>query len=96
MRFKALEIALSRQPIEASRKFDSIQDMYAINVFNDDAMQSHLDKDTYKSLKKSIHDGTKISRSTATQIATGMKSWAMAKGVTHYTALVSTINWNYG
>ena len=85
MRFKALEIALSRQPIEASRKFDSIQDMYAINVFNDDAMQSHLDKDTYKSLKKSIHDGTKISRSTATQIATGMKSWAMAKGVTHYT-----------
>ncbi|MCO4819679.1 MAG: glutamine synthetase III [Bacteroidetes bacterium] len=85
MRFKALEIALSRQPIEASRKFDSIQDMYAINVFNDDAMQSHLDKDTYKSLKKSVHDGTKISRSAATQIATGMKSWAMAKGVTHYT-----------
>jgi len=85
MRFKALEIALSRQPIKATRKYDSIQEMYAINVFNDDAMQSHLDKDTYKSLKKSIEEGTKISRSTATQIANGMKSWAMAKGVTHYT-----------
>ncbi|MFT5480981.1 MAG: glutamine synthetase [bacterium] len=85
MRFKALEIALSRQPIQAHREFDSIQEMYACNVFNDDAMQSYLDKDTHKSLKKSMREGTKINRTTATQIASGMKSWAMEKGVTHYT-----------
>lgn len=85
MRFKALEIALSRQPIEVSKEFSRVQDMYACNVFNDDAMQSYLDKDTYKSLKKSIKEGTKINRIMATQIASGMKAWAMDKGVTHYT-----------
>jgi glutamine synthetase len=85
MRFKALELALSRQPIQVPKEFATIQDMYACNVFNDDAMQSFLDKDTYKSLKKSVKEGTKISRSTATQIASGMKSWAIEKGVTHYT-----------
>ncbi len=85
MRFKALEIALSRQPIEVSKEFSRVQDMYACNVFNDDAMQSYLDKDTYKSIKKAIKDGTKINRTMATQIASGMKAWAMEKGVTHYT-----------
>jgi len=48
-------------------------------------MQANLDKDTYKSLKASIKDGTKISRETASQIALGMKAWAMDRGVTHYT-----------
>lgn len=85
MRFKALEIAQSRTPIKVKNDFNSIQDMFACNVFNDDAMQSHLDKDTYKSLKRAIKDGTKISRETASQIAVGMKSWAMEHGVTHYT-----------
>ncbi len=85
MRFKALEIALSREPIKVKNDFSNIQDMYACNVFNDDSMQTYLDKDTYKSLKASIKNGTKISREMASQIAVGMKAWAMERGVTHYT-----------
>ncbi len=85
MRFKALEIALSRKSIKVKNEFSSVQEMYACNVFNDDSMQTYLDKDTYKSLKAAIKDGTKISRSMASQIALGMKTWAMERGVTHYT-----------
>lgn len=85
MRFKALEIAQSRQPVKVTNNFSNIQEMYASNVFNDDSMQSHLDRDTYKALKSAIKNGTRISRETAAQIAAGMKSWAMSKGVTHYT-----------
>ncbi|MFT5724345.1 MAG: glutamine synthetase [Bacteroidia bacterium] len=85
MRFKALELALSRKSVEVPKEFANVQEMYACNVFNDDTMLSYLDKDTYKSLKKSIKEGKKISRETATQIANGMKAWSMEKGVTHYT-----------
>jgi glutamine synthetase len=59
--------------------------MYACNVFNDESMQTYLDKETYKSLKASIKNRTKISREMASQIAVGMKAWAMERGVTHYT-----------
>ncbi|MBO6515371.1 MAG: glutamine synthetase III [Bacteroidia bacterium] len=85
MRFKALEIAQSRNAVKVTNDFSTIQEMYACNVFNDESMQTYLDKETYKSLKASIKDGTKISRETASQIAVGMKAWAMERGVSHYT-----------
>ena len=34
---------------------------------------------------RAINKGDKINRSIADQIASSMKEWAMAKGVTHYT-----------
>lgn len=85
MRFKALEIAQSRQPVKVSHKFSNIQEMYACNVFDDESMQAYLDKDTYKALKAAVSSGTKIGREMASQIAVGMKAWAMERGVTHYT-----------
>jgi len=85
MRFKALEFALSRQPIKVNREHNSVQELFASNVFNDDAMQTYLDKDTYKALKSAAENGTKISREIASQVAVGMKAWALEHGVTHYT-----------
>ncbi|MCB9262310.1 MAG: glutamine synthetase III [Flavobacteriales bacterium] len=85
MRFKALEIAQSRKPVKVKNPFKNVQEMYACNVFNEDAMQKYLDKETYSALKKAKRDGIKISRSVASQIATGMKNWAMERGVSHYT-----------
>src|SRR5690606_11231278 len=44
----------------------------------------YLSEDAYKSLVTSVKSGTKIDRKMAGQIAAGMKTWAMDKGVSHY------------
>ena len=44
-----------------------------------------LSDDAYKSLTASIKDAKKIDRAVASQIATGIRSWAESKGVTHFT-----------
>lgn len=80
-----MEIAQSRIPYKSSHKHQPIQDLFACNVFNDETMQRYLDKDTYKAIKGAIQDHTKIDREVASQIAVGMKAWAMERGVTHYT-----------
>lgn len=85
MRFKALEIAQSRKPVKVHTDHQSIQELYASNVFNDDAMQKYLDKSAYKAIKNAAKSGEKIKREMASQIAMGMKAWAMERGVTHYT-----------
>ena len=54
-------------------------------VFNESVMQSRLPKDTYKSLKKTLHTGVPLDLSIANVIATVMKEWAIEKGATHYT-----------
>tara|TARA_Y100000385_G_scaffold83367_1_gene85455 strand:- start:7714 stop:9864 length:2151 start_codon:yes stop_codon:yes gene_type:complete len=58
---------------------------YGSNVFGNAAMRSSLPKATYKNLATAIEKNQTISRDIADQIATAMKEWAMAKGVTHYT-----------
>ncbi|MBI1307819.1 MAG: glutamine synthetase type III [Bacteroidetes bacterium] len=85
MRFKALEIAQSRQPFQPVKQEKSVQELYASNVFNDEAMQKYLDKESYKAIKNAIRNGSKINREVASHIAAGMKAWAMERGVTHYT-----------
>ncbi|MFT5157833.1 MAG: glutamine synthetase, partial [Bacteroidia bacterium] len=85
MRRKALEIVQSRKPVKVSNHFQSIQDLYSSNVFNDEAMVKYLEKEALKAVNNAINNRTKITRETASQVAMGMKSWAMEKGVTHYT-----------
>ena len=48
-------------------------------------MRQFLTKEAFNSLMRAIDKGDKINRSIADQIASSMKDWAMAKGVTHYT-----------
>jgi glutamine synthetase len=58
---------------------------YGSNVFNTRAMREYLSEEAFKSLAGSIKSGSKIDRKMAGQIAAGMKTWAMDKGVSHYT-----------
>jgi glutamine synthetase len=84
LRFRALQDASSRKPVkfeESGRK--SI--LFGSNVFNDKAMKQYLTSDAYKGVKDAVLHGTKIDRKLADYIAMGMKEWAIAKGVTHYT-----------
>ena len=63
----------------------AVNALFGSMVFNEGVMQSRLPKDTYKSLKKTIHTGVPLDISIANVIATVMKEWAIEKGATHYT-----------
>jgi len=84
LRFQALKEASNRTNI----KFEEINKksiIFASNVFNDKAMKQFLTSDAHKAVKDAVQFGTKIDRRLADYIAMGMKEWALAKGVTHYT-----------
>ncbi|HXX59081.1 MAG TPA: glutamine synthetase III, partial [Dehalococcoidales bacterium] len=62
-----------------------VVDVYGSNVFNDAVMRQILPKDTYKSLRKTIEEGTPLDPQVAEVVASIMKDWAIAKGATHFT-----------
>ncbi|KVV14038.1 glutamine synthetase III [Flavobacterium sp. TMP13] len=84
LRFQALREASNRTPVQ----FEEIgkkSELFGSNVFNEKTMKQYLTSDAFKGVRDSIRHGSKIDRKLADYIAMGMKEWAMAKGVTHYT-----------
>ena len=59
--------------------------VFGSNVFNDSVMRESLPKPTYKSLRKTIEEGTPLDPAVAEVVAAAMKDWAVAKGATHFT-----------
>ena len=84
-RFKALELAQSRQPIHVKIPTEKVTDYYGSNTFNDEVMRSLLSPEAYTKITNAIEDGKKIDREAADEVAAAMKSWALSKGATHYT-----------
>ena len=64
---------------------ETVRDIFACYVFNDEVMKERLPKSTYKKLKSTIEEGTTLDRSIASVVANAMKDWALSKGATHYT-----------
>lgn len=84
LRFNAIN-NLSSNPditVEGSAKVTGI---FGSNVFNLKIAREFLSDEAYKSLQASIKAGQKIDRAVANQIANGIRAWAEAKGVTHFT-----------
>jgi glutamine synthetase len=63
----------------------ALKDIYGSNVFNDAVMRQSLPKETYKSLRKTIEDGSPLDPQVAEVVASVMKDWAISKGATHFT-----------
>lgn len=84
-RFKALELAQSRQPIHVKIPTEKVTDYYGSNTFNDEVMRSLLSPEAYAKITNAIEDGKKIDREAADEVAAAMKSWALSRGATHYT-----------
>ena len=84
LRFHALKQSLDRLPIPITGEVKQ-SDIFGANVFGFKTMRQFLTKEAFSSLMRAIDKGDKINRSIADQIASSMKDWAMAKGVTHYT-----------
>lgn len=85
LRFKALESVYTRRPVEANAPSEKISDFFASNVFGKKAMRQFLPDDVYKQVMEAIDKGVQLDRKVADHVASGMKAWAMSKGVTHYT-----------
>jgi len=84
LRFQALKETLNRKPVKIDET-DRRSELFGRNVFNETVMRQFLTKEAYQSVKDATLKGTKISRGVADHISTGMKEWAISKGVTHYT-----------
>ena len=84
LRFRAVEDSFNRKPIEV-HELERRSAIFEKNVFNEAAMRQYLTKDSYKSVKDAIENGSKIERHVADHVSTGMKEWAITKGATHYT-----------
>ena len=84
LRFQAINDLTKdcEKPKESSTKITAI---FGENVFTLKKAREFLSDDAYKSLVGSIRGGKKIDRSMSNQIASGLRSWAEGKGVTHFT-----------
>ncbi|MFT5238881.1 MAG: glutamine synthetase [Flavobacteriaceae bacterium] len=84
LRFHAIKESLNHKPIKVDEPARR-SEIFGENVFNQQSMRQFLTKNSYASVMSAIDHGTKIDRQMADQISTGMKEWAISKGVTHYT-----------
>lgn len=85
LRLKALEQTMNRVPEEVKTSSHRISDYYGDLVFNKKAMRQFLSEGAFKSVTQAINHGSSLDRKVADLVASGMKSWAMSKGATHYT-----------
>jgi len=53
-------------------------------TFSKSVMSDYLSREAFKAVQAAIDQGIKIERRIADQIASGMKSWAISKGATHF------------
>ncbi len=84
LRFHAVENLTSNSTIEVASS-PKITAIFGSNVFTLKVAREFLSDEAYKSLVSSIKSGQKIDRDIASQIASGIRSWAESKGVTHFT-----------
>lgn len=83
LRFNAIQ-KLSTTVEKKVDNFGKITSIFGSNVFNLKTARAFLSDEAYKSLIASINASQKIDRSMANQIANGIRAWAEAKGVTHF------------
>lgn len=85
LRFKAINhlSGLGKEIIiEGNQKITSI---FGENVFTLKTAREYLSDEAYKSLVAAIRTGKKIDRTMGNHIGAGLRHWAEAKGVTHFT-----------
>lgn len=71
--------------IERKNERASVADIYGINVFGLKNMRNFLSEKAYRSLVSTIREAKSIDPGIADEVADAMKSWAVAKGATHFT-----------
>ena len=85
LRFKVVEEAFKKRPIEAKKPLERPSEYFAKYVFNREKMFKYLPLNTYTQLLESIEQGSSLPLEVANEVAKGMKKWAMEMGATHCT-----------
>ncbi len=85
IRFSALNTTYNRKPIHYDPGHQRISEIFGEFVFNKNTMREYMTPEAFKSVEGAMDRGAKIDRTIADQVASGMKSWAISKGATHYT-----------
>ncbi|TPG65785.1 glutamine synthetase III, partial [Hymenobacter nivis] len=85
LRFKALELVDLRQPVVIKPEKARRSESFGQNVFNLEAMRANMSGEYFKKLQAATKQGLPVEHSVADGVASAMKTWAMAKGATHYT-----------
>jgi len=85
IRFQALQSVSTRTIPEVNAPSARISDYFGSNVFDKKKMKEYLSKEAYQSIIDSIDKGVPVEREIAEHIASALKTWAVSKGVTHYT-----------
>ena len=84
-RFKALEIAQSRQAVPVTAPTERVGDFFGSNTFNSEVMRTLLSTDAFLKVTEAMNMNGQLDRSIADEVAGAMKAWATSKGATHYT-----------
>lgn len=84
LRFHAIKNSLTYKSANVEEK-KRRSELFGENVFNENVMRQYLTKDANDGVMNAIKHGKKIGRNIADQVASSMRDWALAKGVTHYT-----------
>ncbi len=92
LRTQAIEAVLNRPGYKVDFPANKTSEFFAKNVFTKESMQAYLSGEAYKSVLEAIEKGSRIDRKIANQIASGMKSWAVDKGASHYTHWFQPLN----
>jgi glutamine synthetase len=85
LRFSAINNLSDAANVAKTVPSTKITAIFGENVFTLKTAREFLSDEAFKSLSSSIKSGKKIDRSVANQIANGLRAWAEAKGVTHFT-----------
>lgn len=91
-RLIAFQEVLNKKPIVVSNTNKPISNYFAKNVFTLEKMRQYLSEETFEKVKEYIDKGLPIDRRIASEVAQAMKTWAMSKGVTHYTHWFQPLN----
>jgi len=85
LRFDALKKLSDRGRISVEMPNGNVSKFYGENVFGAEQMRGTLSPAVFKKVISSIKNHEKIDETTADAVAAAVKSWAIAKGASHFT-----------
>lgn len=85
LRFEALKKLSERPRVHVEHPASLVSKLFGENVFGLEQMRATLAPAVFKKVSQAIKNHEKIDETTADAVASAAKSWAMAKGATHFT-----------
>ena len=85
LRFKAVEEACKKKALDVQPPAKHVSDFFGKYVFTTSTMAKYLSEEIMLSIRNTIEKGETLNKNIADDVASGMKTWAMELGATHYT-----------